>query len=42
MFVLLDAGPLGQVTNPQASPETEAVKQWLRALLNAGKNVVLP
>jgi hypothetical protein len=29
LIVLLDAGPLGMITNPKSSPENEACKNWL-------------
>jgi predicted nucleic acid-binding protein len=41
-IVLLDAGPLGLVTNPKASPETLACKGWLEALLLSGAEVRIP
>lgn len=41
-IVLLDAGPLGMVTNPRGSPETEACKDWLAALVESGAVVVVP
>ena len=40
--VLLDAGPLGQVTNPKASPENDRCNEWLNALLAGNVPVVLP
>ncbi len=42
MIVLLDAGPLGMVTNPHGSPENDACRGWLRALLASGVRVVIP
>lgn len=42
LVVLLDAGPLGMVTNPTASPETERCKAWLRRLLAGGVPVIVP
>jgi len=33
MVVLLDAGPLGLITNPKASSETHACSLWLEALI---------
>jgi hypothetical protein len=32
LIVLLDAGPLGMVTNPTSSPKIEACKNWLEVL----------
>lgn len=39
MIVLLDAGPLGMITNPKSSPENEACKEWL---VSKGVNIVIP
>jgi predicted nucleic acid-binding protein len=41
-LVLLDAGPLGLVTNPRATPENQQCKQWLMALTTAGIRVLVP
>lgn len=40
--VLLDAGPLGLVTNPNPSPQALACTQWLRELVLAGTRVIVP
>jgi hypothetical protein len=42
VIVLLDAGPLGMVTNPKSSPENEACKNWLASLPYKGIEVVIP
>jgi hypothetical protein len=42
MTVLLDAGPLGMVTNPKSSPENEACKNWLAHLASRGFDIVIP
>ena len=42
VIVLLDAGPLGMVTNPKSSPENEACKNWLSGLAYRGIEVVIP
>jgi predicted nucleic acid-binding protein len=42
MIVLLDSGPLGMVTNPKSSPETEACKNWLARLAQNGAEIVIP
>jgi len=42
MIVLLDAGPLGMVTNPKASPETDLCNRWLESLLLNGVEVAIP
>ena len=39
---MLDAGPLGLVTNPQATPQNEAAGQWLAQLPLNGYAVALP
>lgn len=42
MIVLLDAGPLGRVTNPRGNIESQQCKQWLVALLAQGVRVFVP
>jgi predicted nucleic acid-binding protein len=42
LIILLDAGPLGMVTNPKSSPENEACKNWLANLVSKGVEVVVP
>ena len=42
LIVLLDAGPLGMITNPKSSPENEACKNWLASLAYSGVGVVIP
>jgi hypothetical protein len=42
MIVLLDAGPLGMITNPKSSPENEACKDWLAKLAAEGVDIVIP
>lgn len=41
LLVILDAGPLGLVTNPRESRESRACKQWLQGILTAGARVVV-
>ena len=41
-IALLDAGPLGLVTNPRPSPERIACNEWLAALLSAGAYARVP
>lgn len=41
-LVLLDAGPLGMITNPKSNPENEACKNWLASLAYSGVEVVIP
>lgn len=40
--VLLDAGPLGLVTNPKHSPQSLACAQWLQALVVEKVRVIVP
>src|SRR5437764_8127809 len=42
MTVLLDAGPLGMITNPKSSPENETCKNWLASLAHSGAEIVIP
>lgn len=42
LIVVLDAGPLGMITNPRSSPENERCKNWLAALARQGAEVVIP
>jgi hypothetical protein len=41
-LILLDAGPLGLVTNPRESAEGRRCKAWLWATLDAGDRVMVP
>ncbi len=40
--ILLDAGPLGLVTNPKRSPQSMACNQWLQSLLLNGVHIMVP
>ena len=40
--VILDAGPLGLVTNPNPSPQALACTLWLQTLVLAGTRVIVP
>ena len=40
--VLLDAGPLGVVTNPRRSRQSIACAQWLQALVRHGSRAIVP
>lgn len=40
--VLLDAGPLGLVTNPRRSQQSVACAQWVQALVARGRRVIVP
>ncbi len=39
MIILLDAGPLGMITNPQASPANQECFQWLVSMIVRGIHV---
>jgi hypothetical protein len=41
-LVLLDAGPLGLVTNPKGSDESRRCKAWLAGLVSSGVRVLVP
>ena len=40
--VVLDSGPVGFLTNPNAAPVPVALRKWLADLLAAGRRVILP
>lgn len=42
LIVLLDAGPLGLVTNPRGAPEAVRCNEWMVLLLSQGIQVVVP
>jgi hypothetical protein len=42
LIVLLDAGPLGMITNPRSSPESEECKNWLASTVSSGVEVIVP
>lgn len=42
LTVLLDAGPLGLVTNPKFSPKSVACAEWVQSLVAADARVVVP
>lgn len=41
-LILLDAGPLGMVTNPKATGITLNCQLWLKSLLQRGEKVAIP
>jgi predicted nucleic acid-binding protein len=41
-IILLDTGPLGLVTHPNASPENDACNEWLRSQISQQKLIVVP
>ncbi|AFY95461.1 hypothetical protein [Chamaesiphon minutus] len=40
--IILDAGPLGLITNPKLSSESVACAQWLQAHIIAGSRAIVP
>ncbi|MEB3337614.1 MAG: hypothetical protein VKJ46_09140 [Leptolyngbyaceae bacterium] len=40
--VLLDAGPVGLITNPKLSPQSLGCARWLQVLATSGCRVILP
>lgn len=40
--ILLDAGPLGMISNPRSSPDNEQCKVWLASRVRGGDRVVIP
>ncbi|MDQ3250553.1 MAG: nuclease [Chloroflexota bacterium] len=40
--ILLDAGPVGLVTNPKRSSQSLACAQWLQLVVGSGTRVILP
>jgi hypothetical protein len=41
-IILLDTGPLGLITHPRASPESDQCNQWMRGQLQKGIRVLVP
>ena len=42
LIVLLDAGPLGLVTNPRGGPDADLCNEWMMSLLSTGAQVIVP
>ena len=42
LVILLDAGPLGLVTNPKRSPQSLACTQWLQFAVDRNARIILP
>ncbi|MEK7486537.1 MAG: PIN domain-containing protein [Planctomycetota bacterium] len=42
MKILLDAGPLGMLSNPKASAKNKECYDWLESLLKKGVEVIVP
>ena len=41
-IILLDAGPMGLITNPKLSDESLACAKWLQMLIFSGNRVIIP
>ncbi|WP_373527120.1 nuclease [Nostoc sp.] len=41
-IILLNAGPIGLITNPKLSAESLACTQWLQTLVSSGSRVIIP
>jgi predicted nucleic acid-binding protein len=41
-ILLLDSGPLGLITNPKLSPESEACAKWLQNHITFGSRTIIP
>src|SRR4051794_31226138 len=41
-LIILDAGPLGMISNPNAKPANLRCFQWAEALVAAGHRVIIP
>jgi predicted nucleic acid-binding protein len=42
LIVLLDAGPLGLVTNPRGGSDAQRCNGWMMSLLSTGAQVIMP
>jgi predicted nucleic acid-binding protein len=42
MIILLDAGPLGMISNPKASPTNRQCYEWMESLVMSGAQVFVP
>lgn len=40
--ILLDAGPLGTLSNPKPSSEVIALGEWVESLIEGGVNIIIP
>jgi len=40
--IVLDAGPIGLVTNPKLSPESTLCTRWLQTLITSNIRVIIP
>lgn len=42
LVIVLDTGPLGLITNPKLSSQSQACNQWLQRLINLERRVIIP
>src|SRR6266542_2236181 len=42
LVVLVDAGPLGMISNPKGSSDNEACKNWVTSLAYHGAEIIIP
>jgi predicted nucleic acid-binding protein len=42
MLIALDTGPLGDLINPNNTPETRAIRSWMKTHLSNGAGFLLP
>jgi len=40
--IMLDAGPLGLITNPKLSAESESCARWLQTHITSGRRIIIP
>jgi hypothetical protein len=40
--IVLDAGPIGLITNPKLSSQSVLCNQWLQVHLKAGNRIIVP
>ncbi len=40
--IVLDAGPIGIITNPNLSPQSVACNQWLQSHVKLGNRIIIP
>ncbi len=41
-IIILDSGPLGLITNPKLSPESESCAHWLQTHIKSGSRTIIP
>ncbi len=40
--IVLDAGPIGIITNPNLSPQSVACNRWLQSHVKLGNRIIIP